>query len=221
MSLSTSQINRLGERLHSGKPASDEDLALLSEFQSEFGDVFEETMSIVRQLAVETFGRKVPVTGRIKQLRSIVGKLLRQSTRLAQLQDIVGCRIVLPDRASQDRLIERIPSGGEWRIYDFREEPHHGYWAIHAIRKVGRYRVEVQIRTEVQHHWAELSEALDRQIPGFKYGARQIEEIDRVGDAIRLAEAEGLDEEEERRRELVTQLRHATEQVHGTLGEQT
>jgi ppGpp synthetase/RelA/SpoT-type nucleotidyltranferase len=39
------------------------------------------------------------------------------------------------------------------------------------IRNTDRGPVELQLRTSLQHQWAELSELLDRRRPGIKYGA--------------------------------------------------
>src|SRR5262249_17324000 len=54
---------------------------------------------------------------------------------------------------------------------DRRIHPSHGYRAVHVIIKNSEKTIEVQIRTELQHDWSELSEKLSDKIdPFIKYG---------------------------------------------------
>jgi ppGpp synthetase/RelA/SpoT-type nucleotidyltranferase len=56
-------------------------------------------------------------------------------------------------------------------IVDRRQNPSHGYRAVHVIVKLEGKAVEVQVRTILQHGWAELSEKLsDLKGPSIKYG---------------------------------------------------
>jgi ppGpp synthetase/RelA/SpoT-type nucleotidyltranferase len=149
-------------------------------------------------------------TARIKQLRSIIEKLNRLPTRLVQLQDVVGLRAVVPDLAAQDAVVAVLTSGPSWTVRDHRIDAPHGYRAVHAIRRAGRYRVEVQIRTPRQQYWADLVEAMDRTVPGLKYGTAPPEAQDLVAEFSRhVAQLEGAElaghEEEAKRlsRELL------------------
>lgn len=56
-------------------------------------------------------------------------------------------------------------------IVDRRISPSHGYRAVHVVvRREGRI-VEIQVRTVLQHQWAEVTEKLSDEIdPGLKYG---------------------------------------------------
>lgn len=171
--VTVSQVNRLGERLLR-PPVSSEDLRLLADFQAEFSPLYEDTRRSLEATARSLLGEHhPPVTGRYKQLRSIVDKLDRETTRLAQLQDIVGLRIVVPDVPAQDELVARLTRDGgpdEWRVNDRRARPRFGYRAVHVIRRAGHRRVEIQVRTPSQHSWAQFVETLDRFAPGLKYG---------------------------------------------------
>jgi len=56
-------------------------------------------------------------------------------------------------------------------ITDRRKQPSHGYQAVHVIVTHGDKLVEIQVRTLLQHAWAELSEKLSDIVdPAIKYG---------------------------------------------------
>ena len=57
------------------------------------------------------------------------------------------------------------------RVIDRRVSPSHGYRAVHVIADSDPVSVEIQIRTALQHLWAELSERLaDVVDSNIKYG---------------------------------------------------
>lgn len=56
-------------------------------------------------------------------------------------------------------------------VVDRREAPNHGYRAVQVIVRQFGMPVEVQIRTELEHSWAQLSEKLSDVVnPSVKYG---------------------------------------------------
>lgn len=60
---------------------------------------------------------------------------------------------------------------GDVEVDDKRLKPTNGYRAVHLIVKRQGRLVEVQVRTRVQHLWAELSEKIsDMYGQGIKYG---------------------------------------------------
>ena len=60
-----------------------------------------------------------------------------------------------------------LPSA--WR--NRRDKPSHGYRAVHAVVKIAGKLVEIQVRTELQHLWAEQSEKFSDVVdPHIKYG---------------------------------------------------
>jgi ppGpp synthetase/RelA/SpoT-type nucleotidyltranferase len=138
-----------------------------------------------------------PITERLKTIRSTVKKMQRETTRLSQVQDIVGCRLVVPLMRDQDDFLVRLSGAhADWHLYDRRSEPSHGYRAVHVVAVVGGLPVEVQIRTELQHIWAELSEAWDRLHEGVKYGSGPPETLRMLGALSRIVR---MDEEADRR----------------------
>jgi ppGpp synthetase/RelA/SpoT-type nucleotidyltranferase len=65
-------------------------------------------------------------------------------------------------------LIQLIPVAS---VADRRNKPSHGYRAVHIIAKIAGKPVEIQVRSELQHVWAELSEKLSDVVdPTIKYG---------------------------------------------------
>jgi putative GTP pyrophosphokinase len=81
--------------------------------------------------------------------------------RFTQMQDIAGCRIVVPDVPAQGRLTATLEQMFDASVVDRRSKPSHGYRAVHLIvRSASDLPVEVQLRTDLQHVWAELSEKL-------------------------------------------------------------
>jgi ppGpp synthetase/RelA/SpoT-type nucleotidyltranferase len=94
-------------------------------------------------------------------------KLTRFSVRLSQLQDIGGCRIIFETNVDIDIFIEMIKSKlihSKYftieRITDYREKGRDdsGYRAVHLIIKRSGVMLELQIRSRIQHNWAELIE---------------------------------------------------------------
>jgi len=72
----------------------------------------------------------------------------------------------------QERVVSSLRAlFPETSLVDRRNNPSHGYRAVHLIVKISKKAIETQIRTEEQHLWAELSEKLaDTLDPGIKYG---------------------------------------------------
>ena len=162
---SKGQIDHLGERLREDQHL-DSDLELLDTFRSSFGDAQGAVIRTLRELGLSPNGRIAKTTP------SIVAKLKRGSLKLARIQDIAGCRIVVEDIAEQDRIVGLVSGAFQrCRIVDRRKKPSHGYRAVHVIVEVSGKLVEIQIRTELQHLWASFSEEIADTIEqSIKYG---------------------------------------------------
>ena len=164
--ISKTQIDQLGNRLRKA-PLSEADLKALDDYRKSFGAAYEEVVRVIREkLDLEPTGRPA------KSTSSIIEKLHRESIRLSQVQDIAGCRVVVPDIKKQDHVVENLcnifPTAS---VMDRRIHPSYGYQAVHVIIKILEKAIEVQIRTELQHDWAELSEKFSDKIdPAIKYG---------------------------------------------------
>lgn len=163
---SKTQIDRLGDRLKKGE-MSEADLQMLDEYRRSFAEAFGFLVRTIRkELALEPTGRPA------KSTSSICEKLRRESIRLTQIQDIAGCRLIVPDIASQETIVQSLKNLFEHTtIVDRRQQPSHGYRAVHVIVSCLDKVVEIQVRTSLQHLWAELSERISDVLgPAIKYG---------------------------------------------------
>src|SRR5258706_11379869 len=87
--ISKTQIDRLGDRLRKDD-ISDDDLRLLDLYRRDFFEAYEIVIGNIREkLSLEPTGRPA------KSTTSISDKLLRESIRLSQMQDIAGRRITV------------------------------------------------------------------------------------------------------------------------------
>jgi putative GTP pyrophosphokinase len=164
--LSKAEIDRLGARL-SADIDSDDDLRVLDRFRRSHAAAYEHTVHSIREAL------QVAPTGRpSKSTTAIRDKLRRASIRLSQMQDVAGCRLIVEHRKRQDALVAQlIRLFPESTVVDRRDKPSHGYRAVHVIVRIGGTPVEVQVRTEPQHAWAEYAEKLADTIdPALKYG---------------------------------------------------
>ena len=116
------------------------------------------------------------VAQRIKRLPSISAKLCREAEmKLSQMQDIGGCRVVVKTIRQVRELEEKIEAI-KWRHKkiapkDYIKYPKvNGYRGIHLKYKytgIGEkkdytnLKVEIQVRTILQHQWATAVEAVD------------------------------------------------------------
>ena len=177
--VSKTQIDRLGDRLKKSN-FGEADLRLLDEYRLSFTDSYEVVVGRIRkELELEPTGRPA------KSTSSISEKLRRESIRLTQIQDIAGCRLVVADISSQERVITALQNlFDNTTAVDRRKEPSHGYRAFHLIVKHADKLVEIQIRTSLQQLWAELSEKLSDTIdPALKYGGGDLSFLELLGKA--------------------------------------
>lgn len=187
-------VDRAGRRLadaHVGPVHLDDRKPL--EFQPDAFDGFEDfqaTTAIIRtwrhahadplqkaSANLRSYVRNVPeaqVSQRLKKFGTIIDKLLRfDQMKLSRMEDIGGCRVVVPDMSVSHDLARRLKKN--WTIKrdrDYVLDPKpDGYRARHLVAvKDGRF-VEVQIRTVLQDYWANTVEREGRRVGiGLKFG---------------------------------------------------
>lgn len=117
------------------------------------------------------------ISQRLKRAPSIIGKLKIQKTMsLSQMQDIGGVRVVLSNLEDVYKLKDYIRAGEKevafkssfLKEYDYIKNPKEsGYRSIHLIYKYeknveinSQCRIEIQLRTKIQHAWATAVEVI-------------------------------------------------------------
>ena len=165
MPVSKTQIDRLGDRLKGGSH-TESDLRLLDDYRRSFGEAYQAVVRTIVQRGEFPTGRPA------KSTASIAEKLRRESIRLSQMQDIAGCRIVVENVVQQEQVVASLltdfPGAS---VIDRRGKPSYGYRAVHIIAEISGKPIEIQVRSSIQHLWAEVSEkSSDVLDPTIKYG---------------------------------------------------
>ncbi len=183
----------------------------------------------------------VIVAQRLKRFPSIMNKLKREpNMELTQMQDLGGCRAILPDVASV-RALHAMYYGHEPLLleenssikpYDYITHPKSdGYRGIHIVaryhpRKPERLpwdgqRIEIQLRTKLQHAFATAVETVTtftRQ--PLKFGAGPVEWrrfFSLMGSALAMREGTPLVENTPHvEQELIAELRAAANELRVT-----
>ncbi len=168
---SKTQIDKLGEELKNDAILFT-DYLLLDEYRLSFASAYQYVFdTIVQETGLLPTGRPA------KTFFSIRAKLQRENTRLSQMQDIAGCRLICNGIKEQEHIITQLTDlFPDSKIIDRRQKTSHGYRAVHLIPKISGKLIEIQLRTENQQLWAETSEKLADLIdPLIKYGGGESE----------------------------------------------
>jgi ppGpp synthetase/RelA/SpoT-type nucleotidyltranferase len=153
--MTKSQINKLGERLRKARELDAESFVQLQQFRASYDGALADAQTRLWELGFEA-------TSRLKTTNTIIEKLRRERTRLAEMQDIGGLRIVAEvDLTKQDDIANRIVGAFPiTRVIDRRKRPTHGYRAVHVIATLDGRLIEIQVRTRLQDLWAQAMERL-------------------------------------------------------------
>ena len=170
MAISKSKIDRAGAALAKAEYRTENEYIELEDLFDEYRAVHLQPLSettLELQSWLTAYDQPYYIAQRLKRKPQIVRKLQRLSVRLSQLQDIGGSRIIVQKNTDVDRLLkyikEQVKLRGNFqieRITDYRElgRDRTGYRSLHLILSRSNVDLELQIRSRVQHYWAESIE---------------------------------------------------------------
>lgn len=189
MALTKSKIDRAGIALAKDSFRDVEEMIELEDAFDEYRKSHLEPLSettLELQKWLNEYGHDYYIAQRLKRKPQIVRKLNRLSVRLTQLQDIGGCRIIVEKNELIDKIIEflehKIKSTAELnllRITDYREKGRDvtGYRSVHLLLERNGKKLELQLRSRIQHYWAE---SIERTSVIYGYHLKESEGDERV-----------------------------------------
>lgn len=179
MQYSGKQIAKAGDNFLNDELLSDPDLFsktmdVLSYWRSCHTVPLENALKKLRQV-VKTVDKNALYAIRLKRYPSIQLKLRRfPKMSLKNMQDIGGCRVIVDNTKRVDKIVRSLRSKPEFKFADgsYRHKNYianpkeDGYRSHHIIGNFpdenGKsFRIEVQVRTKIQHYWATALEIID------------------------------------------------------------
>jgi ppGpp synthetase/RelA/SpoT-type nucleotidyltranferase len=180
MGISKTKIDKAGLILANSQGVSEDELISSNETlntfleaESAFDEYRKSHLQPLSQTTLELqnwltdYGKSYYIAQRLKRKPQIIRKLNRLSVRLTQLQDIGGCRIIVEKNGDVDKLLKYLKEKVRQqdslvidRITDYREKGRDdtGYRSVHLILMRSGFKLELQIRSRIQHYWAESIE---------------------------------------------------------------
>ncbi|TFH53328.1 hypothetical protein E4J66_04285 [Actinomyces viscosus] len=142
-------------------------LAVVSAYRASFASPLEATSNELTTL-LETYHIQGEVSQRLKRMSTILEKITSRESKLdlSRMQDIGGCRIVLTSndigelRRLETHVRERWAESVK-RASDYVGRPRvSGYRAVHIVIEQDQRLIEIQLRTQRMHQWAQRVEGL-------------------------------------------------------------
>ncbi len=173
---SRSEVNRAGKLLMKSADAADLARArvVMSNWRSAHGWPLNALAATLRGRARKVSSKCI-IAQRLKRLVSIENKLLRRpETRATQIQDIGGCRVIAPSMR-EVLAIQQLYAEGRSLVFELQRVDNYiavpkvtGYRSLHVVYRYAsekhpeweNMRVELQIRSQLQHAWATAVEAV-------------------------------------------------------------
>lgn len=138
---------------------------MLREVLTEHDGELETVVATLRTLRGRN-GELLAPTQRVKTTATLIDKLVRDKTRLSSVHDIAGARVVVGETLDEQdeivaAIVDQFPRS---ELVDRRADPRFGYRAVHVVVRSGICWAEIQVRTALQHQWAEAFERLADQV---------------------------------------------------------
>lgn len=170
MTFSKKQVDKAGDILR--KTSDDEgSLSILSDWRSRHIYPLNQAFKLL-QKNTKSIDNLATYGQRLKRISSILYKLERLPTiGLSRMQDIGGCRVILSSSSSLKGLYAKLKKNRAIlpRHKDYLNLPKEdGYRGIHLIYQLkskiaicNGLKIELQLRTKLQHAWATAVEIID------------------------------------------------------------
>jgi ppGpp synthetase/RelA/SpoT-type nucleotidyltranferase len=168
MASSKSQVDKAGKYLSRSSELTIERIQMDQVFDEYRASHLEPLSRITNELQqwMRGYGRRYYIAQRLKRRPQVLRKLIRFKSRLTQLQDIGGCRIIVDKNTDVDAvysLLKEKHKQKSFRIdkatdYRAKGKDTSGYRSLHLILECDERAIELQIRSRIQHYWAEAIE---------------------------------------------------------------
>lgn len=165
----TNTIKKAGKNLIKN-PNDEKSLDILSYWRSDHIKPLDEATKLLKEIS-DSIDKHAIIAKRLKRTASIIRKLERfkdNGMQLSTMNDIGGCRIVLSNTKKVYKLVKFLTLSNKFQLRnDYIENPKpDGYKSIHLIGEFNnsngeKRKIELQIRTRVQHSWATALEIVD------------------------------------------------------------
>lgn len=173
--LGTNALKRLGARIAEGAELEPGERELYETFMRDARERMVGTRLVINTW-MPNLRRSLPrlgdveVVGRVKTLNTLGDKLRRTpDEKLPSIHDIAGLRLVADVSVIEQRVVasvlvnllnELVSTSREAKLIDRIAAPQNGYRALHVVAWPGGRPIEIQIRTQLQHAWAQLMEII-------------------------------------------------------------
>lgn len=168
--LSKKQVDRAGDILRSDNITS-ESLDILSQWRTRHVYPLNLAFNLLKRYT-DKIGNNAIYGQRLKRVTSVISKLKRMpAANLSRLQDIGGCRVILSDyerlRKLSNSLVKSKSILDNYKDY-ITYPKSDGYRSVHLIYEctssvvnADKLKIEIQLRTQLQHAWATTVEIID------------------------------------------------------------
>lgn len=177
-----SQVRKAGKRIADGgdiRAASEEDVEIIDEWRKAHLGPLSSIAMWLRKPSIDATG--LAPAQRLKRRSTVLDKLIQgRSSDASTMHDLGGCRLIFPDVQALQDFREYLEAGTraahklnhDRNKYDYITTPKNtGYRGVHYVygyepssesnADLRGLKIEIQLRTDVQHAWATSVEIAD------------------------------------------------------------